>query len=488
MQERKQRNKIPPRDIEVGLIPPQATDLEQAVLGAVMLERDAITKIIHIAQPEIFYKESHQKIFQAVLDLYDKNNPIDILTVTQQCKKNGTLEIAGGPFYITELTSRVASSSNIIYHCMIVFQKHIQREIIRICSEAVYESFKDTSDLFDTYEKLVDDIKRLGIDKASPKEQIVDSVDDVFESMEENNELTHVSFYKTKLQSLNEMVSPSPGNVLLISGWSGSGKSSLISEMIFGLHELNPDDISTLWYTMEDPPKHVILGYISRYIKLSVKQMLGIGYKMKPEEINEAKSYQNRLKSFDIEFVGRRTKIKTIKNHFIQFVEKRQDANKGKKSKMYILIIDNLMKLLDYNEERGAGTNTTIDDYVASVIGDIFDATKDVCFIIMLHHLTKDLIKKEMVTDAFKPTMGHIRGSARLHEICTQVILLNRPFVFDDLMKEYKGTEMYDSLSKLILLEITKNRFLGVTGIIRLLADLNTKTFKDLNYQTNQNN
>ena len=138
-----------PSILEHGKLPPQAVDLEEAVLGAIMLEKDALTSIIDILKPEVFYKESHQKIYRAVLNLFEKSEPIDILTVTAQLKKNGDLEIAGGPFYITQLTSRVASSANIEYHTRIISQKFLQRELIRISSEIIHDAFEDTSDVFD---------------------------------------------------------------------------------------------------------------------------------------------------------------------------------------------------------------------------------------------------------------------------------------------------------------------------------------------------
>ena len=147
---------LSPSILEHGKLPPQAIDLEEAVLGSIMLERDALTTVIDILKPEVFYKEAHQKIFQAVLDLFNKSEPVDILTVTNQLKKNGQLEMVGGPFYVTQLTSRVASSANIEYHTRIVLQKYLQRELIRISSDIIRDAFEDTSDVFellDTAEK-----------------------------------------------------------------------------------------------------------------------------------------------------------------------------------------------------------------------------------------------------------------------------------------------------------------------------------------------
>jgi replicative DNA helicase len=93
---------------DFGKIPPQAIDLEEAVLGALMLEKNAINAIIDVLKPESFYKEAHKEIFAAISELFQKTAPIDLLTVTNQLKKTGKLDIVGGAYYITQLTSRVA--------------------------------------------------------------------------------------------------------------------------------------------------------------------------------------------------------------------------------------------------------------------------------------------------------------------------------------------------------------------------------------------
>ncbi len=134
---------------EHGKIPPQAIDLEEAVLGAIMLEKDALTAVLDILKAEMFYKEAHQKIYKAILGLFEKSESIDILTVTNQLKKNGELEIVGGAYYITQLTSRVASSANIEYHTRIISQKYLQRELIRSSTEIIKEAFNDSTDVFE---------------------------------------------------------------------------------------------------------------------------------------------------------------------------------------------------------------------------------------------------------------------------------------------------------------------------------------------------
>ncbi len=139
--------------IEHGKVPPQATDLEEAVLGAMMLEADAVTAVIDILEPKVFYKESHKKIFSAIQRLFGKSEPVDILTVTNELKSTGELEMVGGPYYITMLTSRISSAANVEYHARIVLQKHIQRERITISSEIIKDAYEDTTDVFDLLDR-----------------------------------------------------------------------------------------------------------------------------------------------------------------------------------------------------------------------------------------------------------------------------------------------------------------------------------------------
>ncbi len=134
---------------EMGKMPPQAVDLEEAVLGAVMIEKDAIIAVMDILSPDSFYKDAHKKIFQVVLELSNELQPIDILTVTEELRKRGQLEEVGGPFYITQLTSKVASAAHIEYHARIISQKHIQRELIRVSSEITTKAYDDTVDVDD---------------------------------------------------------------------------------------------------------------------------------------------------------------------------------------------------------------------------------------------------------------------------------------------------------------------------------------------------
>ncbi|RDC64161.1 replicative DNA helicase [Adhaeribacter pallidiroseus] len=135
--------------VGLGKVPPQSLDLEEAVLGALMLEKDALTTVIDILKPQSFYKDAHQKIFKAILALFDKSEPIDILTVTQQLREDGELEFVGGPYYIMNLTTRINSAANVEFHARIITENSIKRDLISISSEVEKRAFEDTTDVFD---------------------------------------------------------------------------------------------------------------------------------------------------------------------------------------------------------------------------------------------------------------------------------------------------------------------------------------------------
>ncbi|MCB0408751.1 MAG: replicative DNA helicase [Flavobacteriales bacterium] len=149
----KPNNPITITGLEHGKLPPQAVDLEEAVLGALMLEKEAVNTAIDILQPKSFYKEAHQKIFACIHDLFGRSEPIDILTITQELKQRGELEIVGGAYYITQLTNRVASAANIEFHARVIAQKYIQRELIRISSNIITDAYDETTDVFTLLDK-----------------------------------------------------------------------------------------------------------------------------------------------------------------------------------------------------------------------------------------------------------------------------------------------------------------------------------------------
>lgn len=149
------RSKLLARDISesLGKLPPQAVDLEEAILGALMLEKNALTAVVEFLRPDHFYKEQHKEIFNAIIDLFKASEPVDMRTVVAQLRKNAKLELVGGAYYIAELTSKVSSAANIEYHARIIIEMAIKRDLIQIASQVHQDAYEDTTDVFELLDK-----------------------------------------------------------------------------------------------------------------------------------------------------------------------------------------------------------------------------------------------------------------------------------------------------------------------------------------------
>lgn len=140
-------------NLEKGKIPPQAVDLEEVVLGAMMIDKKGVDEIIDILQPDAFYKSAHKSIFEAIRTLFDNTEAIDLLTVSNQLRKEGKLDKVGGEYYLIQLTQKVASSAHIEFHARIILQKYIQRSLIKISNEIIEDSYDESTDVFDLLDK-----------------------------------------------------------------------------------------------------------------------------------------------------------------------------------------------------------------------------------------------------------------------------------------------------------------------------------------------
>lgn len=139
------------RDIaeSLGKLPPSATDLEEAILGAIMLGSNALNDVAGMLRPDHFYTEQHQEIYQAIQDIYALGDPIDMRTVVARLRKNGKLELIGGAYYIAQLTEKVSSAANIEYHVRLIQEFYLKRQFIQLFSEGHQKAYDDTADVFE---------------------------------------------------------------------------------------------------------------------------------------------------------------------------------------------------------------------------------------------------------------------------------------------------------------------------------------------------
>lgn len=215
---------------EIGKLPPSSVELEEAVLGAMLLENEALNTVIDILTPESFYKEQNGKVFNAALNLFKLNQPVDILTVTQELKRTGELEFVGGSYYVSSLTNRIASSANIEFHARVVAQKYIQRELIVVSSgtiKAAYEEGTDVFDLLDEHEKQITGIvSGLKISKGVRSDKLYGSILERNRKIRENpNAILGIETGFTELNSL--MRGWQRSDLVILAARPGMGKTAL---------------------------------------------------------------------------------------------------------------------------------------------------------------------------------------------------------------------------------------------------------------------
>jgi len=233
----KSSNKSPVIDkisVDYGRIPPQAPDLEEAVLGAIMLEKDAVIAILDILKPESFYKDSHQKIFRAIVDLSMNQQPIDILTVTEELKKRNQLDEVGGAVYITQLTGRVASAAHLEFHARIVAQKYIQRELIRVSNEIQarsYDESNDVDELLDFAEAELFNIAEGNIKRETTKLNLLikEAIHQIEEASKRDDSLSGVPSGFTKLDRITSGWQRS--DLIVIAARPSMGKTAFVLTM-----------------------------------------------------------------------------------------------------------------------------------------------------------------------------------------------------------------------------------------------------------------
>lgn len=219
---------------DTGRIQPQARELEEAILGALMLERKSLGEVLEILSPEDFYVDTHGVIYSAICRLHNERKPVDILTVTDFLRQSGNLETVGGPYFISQLTSKVASSSHVEYHAMVVKDKAIRRRAIAAANGISQSAYDDTEDIGDTLTKAgseVDTLMDTLIGKSNGQEIskiIKDSSDSLYRRIELARKNIR-SGVETGLADLNRLTNGwQPSELVIVAARPSMGKTALM--------------------------------------------------------------------------------------------------------------------------------------------------------------------------------------------------------------------------------------------------------------------
>jgi len=217
-------------------LPPQALDLEESVLGAIILEKNALTQVVSYLKPAHFYDARHEEVYNAVIELFKKSEPIDMRTVVHQLRTTGKLEFVGGAYYIAELTSKVSSAANIEYHARIIMEQGMKRRLITVASILHERAFDDTQDVFELLDSTEQEIYEVA-NEINRKESVAMSgllgqaMMNLSDKM--NNKNRGMSGVPSGIKGLDRVTDGwQKSDLIIIAARPGMGKSALVGSVI----------------------------------------------------------------------------------------------------------------------------------------------------------------------------------------------------------------------------------------------------------------
>ena len=346
--------------LEKGKIPPQAIDLEAVVLGAMLIDKKGVDEVIDILHKDVFYVEAHQHIFEAVFQLFQEAQPIDLLTVSNKLKMNEKLDIAGGDYYLIELTRKVGSSAHIEFHARIILQKFVQRSLIKISTEIIEDSYADNKDVFD----LLDDAeaKLYEVTQGNLKKSVETAQDLVIQAKQKIEEISNkdgLSGIPSGYDKLDKLTSGwQPSDLVIIAARPGMGKTALTLSMARNI-AVNTN-IPVAFFSLEMSSVQLITRLISSETGLtSEKLRTGKLEKHEWEQLNvKAKALESAplfiddtpsLSIFDLRAKARRLasqhKIKLIIIDYLQLMTAGSSQKGGNREQEISTISRNLKAL-----------------------------------------------------------------------------------------------------------------------------------------------
>lgn len=215
--------------IEPGRIPPQAIEVERAVLGAMLIEKEAVVKAVEVLDEDCFYRDSHRMIFSAIVALFERNEPADDRTIVEELRKRKHLDKVGGASYLAELAAEVATAANVEYHAKIVLEKALLRKLIALSTQIAAECYEDSGDIFDLIDRAEQRIFSLSARRLSKGFLAMGAIlHDTMEAIERSHQREGiVSGVATGFDKLDEMTAGlQPSDLIIVAGRPSMGKTS----------------------------------------------------------------------------------------------------------------------------------------------------------------------------------------------------------------------------------------------------------------------
>jgi len=410
-----------------GKVPPQAKDLEEAVLGAIMLEKSAFDTVVEILKPECFYTDGHQRIYRAMQGLQQKNQPIDILTVVEELKSREELEMVGGPYYVTKLTNAVVSSANIEAHSRIILQKFIQRELIRISGEIISDSYEDSTDVFD----LLDDAEsKLFEITNNHLRKNFDSIDTVLvktvqriEDMRHRNE--DITGVPTGFSSLDRVTYGwQSTDLIILAARPSVGKTAFALNLARNacLHATKPTPIA--FFSLEMSAGQLVQRILSAESEIWL------------EKIARGKLEEHEMKQLYAKGIQRLAKAPMFIDDTaaLNIFELRAKCRRLKNKHNIGMIIIDYLQLMSGSNDR----NSNREQEISKISRDLKGLAKELQVpIIALSQLSREVEKRGAKDGNKIPQLSDLRESGAIEQDADMVMFLYRPEYYDITANEF---------------------------------------------------
>ncbi len=427
-----------------GRVPPQALPLEEGVLGAILIDKDGLPAVIETLRKESFYSDAHQIIFEVMVELFEKSQPIDILTVHEALKKSGKIDQIGGVNYLMELSNKVASAANIEYHARIIAQKYIQRKLIEVSRETIkdaYDDVKDVLDMLDEAEQNLYDITaqnmNTGYKAVGPV--AVDLRKDIEALSQKEDDLTGVT---TGFKELDKITGGwQKSDLIIIAARPGMGKTAFTLSLAKNASEFN---YPVAIFSLEMANKQLVQRLISMDAHINGKKLRN--GKMSEDEWKKLHGSVNKLSELPIYIDD---------TPGINIFELRAKCRRLKKNHGIELIVIDYLQLMS----AGAGTSKgNREQEISSISRALKGLAKELDVpVIALSQLSRAV---ETRGGDKKPVLSDLRESGAIEQDADIVTFIYRPDYYD-------SDDAFDAPRDLAEIILSKHRN-GALGTVEL--------------------
>lgn len=397
-----------------GKVPPQAPELEEAVLGAVMLEKDKLAEVLEIIQSaDCFYVDANQKIYAAIRRLFDKGMPVDLLTVTEELRKTDELEIVGGAYYLTRLTMSVVSSAHVEAHARIVMEKFIQRELIRISGQVIGDAYEDSTDVFDLLDKAESNLyeitdKHLRKNFKSLKEVLVRTVHEIEEAKNKKDDLTGVPSGYAPLDKLTSGWQKT--DLIILAARPAVGKTAFCLNLAMNASMNSSKPFPVAFFSLEMGAGQLVKRMLAAVTEVSMEAITK--GRMQEHEFVQMTQRMNKLASAPI-FLDDQAALNIF--------ELRAKARRLKQKHDIQLIIIDYLQLMQASIDKGGNREQEI----SKISRDLKALAKELEIpIIALSQLNRSVESRK---ESKVPQLSDLRESGAIEQDADMVMFLYRP-------------------------------------------------------------